>query len=77
MSFCKKTCNEKSGVYYPAAVTVKKDGLHAAGKKRAYLCILFPSRRYFLQKKRFLRRLLGINPYLCGVFYKYKNQTRR
>ncbi len=48
MSFCKKTCNEKFGVYYPAAVTVKKDGLHAAGKKRAYLCILFPSRRYFL-----------------------------
>ena len=33
--------------------------------------------RYFLQKKRFLRRSLGINPYLCGVFYKYKNQTRR
>ncbi len=48
MSFCKKTCNEKSGVYYPSAVTVKKDGLRVTGKKRAYSCILFPSRRYFL-----------------------------
>ena len=51
MSFCKKTCNEKSGVYYPAAVTVKKDGLHAAGKKKSVFMYPLPVPSLFSVKK--------------------------
>ena len=65
MSFCKKTCNEKFGVYYPSAVTVgqpvpvKKDGLHVTGKKKSVFMYPLPVPSLFSAKKAFSAPLVG------------------